>query len=364
MTDWNGVLEEFNGRWDNCFGCGKNNPIGLKLVFKKVGETARAIFIPREEYQGWPGILHGGIIANILDEAASWVFILNGMFVITAKMEIMYRSPAKIGTPLIITSEITGKNGKRGEAVSRITTEDGTLIAESTSLHITIKNGYINQSEPDFAVIWDMDGVIVNTAKYHFKSWKYAFSKQSIDFIEKDFTGLFGQRNDAIIRTVLKREVIPEEIENIAGEKEEYFRSIVRGNVISLPGVIDLIKALNKHGTKMAIASSAPLENIQLLLGSLGIIDCFQQLVPGKEVSESKPSPLLFLLAAKRLGVSPAHCIVFEDAIAGVAAAKNAGMLCVAVTTTNSREKLNNANLIVDSLESVNINTLEQLVAH
>ena len=364
MTDWNGVLEEFNGRWDNCFGCGKNNPIGLKLVFKLVGQTARAEFIPREEFQGWPGILHGGIIANILDEAASWVFILNGMFVITAKMEIMFRNPAKIGSPLIITSEITSKNGKRGEAASKITTVDGTLIAESTSLHVTIKNGFMKQSAPDFAIIWDMDGVIVDTAKYHFKSWQLAFKKRGVAFTEKEFTGLFGQRNDAIIRTILKREVTPGEIEEIALDKEETFRSSVKGNVMALPGAVALIKTLNGQGVKMAIASSAPPENIQLLLSSLGILECFQHLVSGKEVSESKPSPLLFLLAAKRLGFPPEHCIVFEDAIAGVAAAKNGGMRCVAVTSTNSRDKLGKADLIVDSLESVNINVLEQLVAH
>jgi beta-phosphoglucomutase family hydrolase len=362
MTDWTGVLKEFNGRWDMCFGCGQKNPIGMKLVFKKVGNAAHAEFIPREEFEGWPGVLHGGLIANILDEAASWAFNYAGMLVVTARMEVLYRSPAKTGAKLIITSEVVARNGKRGEAVSRIVTEDGTLIAEAKSLHVAIK--IVTAGNHEFAVIWDMDGVIVDTARFHLKSWQAVFKKHGVEFTGADFTGLFGQRNDRIIRTVLDREVPPAEIDEIAHDKEEFFRNNVRGNITALPGVIDLIKALNQQGIKMAIASSAPMENIQLLLGSLGIIDCFQQLVPGKEVSESKPSPQLFLLAAKKLGATPDHCIVFEDAIAGVTAAKRAGMHCVAVTTTNAREKLSEADMVVDTLESVNTGVLEQMVAH
>lgn len=236
------------------------------------------------------------------------------------------------------------------------------MIAEATSVHVTIKSSH--EGKHEFATIWDMDGVIVDTARYHFKSWQAAFKKRGVDFTEKDFTGLFGQRDDSIIRTVMKRDVSPQEIEEIAQDKEEYFRSSVKDNVTTLPGAVELIKTLCSHEVKMAIASSAPMENIQLLLGRLGIVNCFQKLVPGKEVSESKPSPQLFLLAAKKLGVPPDRCIVFEDAIAGVAAAKRAGMHCVAVTTTNSREKLGDADLVVDSLSSVNISSLLKLIAN
>ena len=112
----------------------------------------------------------------------------------------------------------------------------------------------------------------------------------------------------------------------------------------------------------MAIASSAPMENIQLLLGSLGIIDYFQQFVSGKEVTESKPSPQIYLMAAQKLRTDPRNCIVLEDAITGVAGAKLAGMLCIAVTTTNPRERLREADLVVDSLAELTINSLENLV--
>ncbi len=113
----------------------------------------------------------------------------------------------------------------------------------------------------------------------------------------------------------------------------------------------------------MAIASSAPVENIRLLLGTLGIIDCFQQFVSGREVTESKPSPQIYLMAAQKLSMAPEKCIVIEDAVAGVAGAKRAGMLCVAVTTTNSRELLREADLVVDSLAELTVSSLENLVS-
>jgi beta-phosphoglucomutase family hydrolase len=361
VAEWQKIFNDFSGSWDMCFGCGQENPFGLKLVFKPVGDdTARAEYTPPDRFQGWPGVLHGGIIANILDEAASWAFNFNGMLVVTAKIEILYRSPALIGNPLIITSKITSRNGKRGEALSRITTKEGDLVAEAKSLHVAIKSE--RRFKNNLALIWDMDGVIVDTAYYHFKSWQFAFKQRGVDFSESDFVSKFGQRNDAIIRSIMQREVPIEEIEKIAGIKEEFFQKTIRGNVKPLPGSVELIRELNGHNYKMAVASSAPIENIKLLLEELGIIQCFQQLVSGNEVSVSKPSPQIFLLAAQKLGIPPEKCIVFEDAIAGIEAAIKAGMHCIAVTSTNSRDKLKSADLILDTLSSVTISSLEQLV--
>jgi beta-phosphoglucomutase family hydrolase len=213
------------------------------------------------------------------------------------------------------------------------------------------------------ATIWDMDGVIVDTALYHFRSWQYAFKKKGVHFTEADFQSKFGQRNDAIIRATIGREIVPDEIEEIALEKEVYFRKDVKNHIKPLPGAVELITALKKEGFKLAIASSAPPENIQLLLGTLGIIDCFQQFVSGKEVTESKPSPQIYQMAAWKLRAEPRNCIVFEDAITGVAGAKRAGMFCIAVTTTNPRESLREADLVVDSLAELTVSSLESFVS-
>ena len=211
------------------------------------------------------------------------------------------------------------------------------------------------------AVIWDMDGVIVDTAPYHFRSWYEVFKRRGVNFTEKDFRLRFGQRNDFIIQATLGN-VPSEEMEAIALDKETIFRNLMRDRVRALPGAVELIKSLAEHGFRNALASSAPPGNIKLLIGSLGLNDYFDVIVSGHEVAESKPSPQVFLLAARRLGVRQENCIVIEDAITGVAAAKRAGMHCVAVTTTNSRAKLAEADLVVYSLGEVTIDALDKLI--
>ncbi|MFC2059943.1 HAD family hydrolase [Chloroflexota bacterium] len=212
------------------------------------------------------------------------------------------------------------------------------------------------------AVIWDMDGVIADTAPYHFEAWQEVFQKRGVKFTRDDFRHVFGQRNDTIIRNTLGEAASKEGIDNIAGEKERNYRQRVRQNIKPLPGAIELIKSLIQHEFKIALVSSSPMENVRLITEELGIYDCFQYIVTGRDVAEGKPSPQGFLLAAQRLGISPDRCIVIEDAVAGVAAAKQAGMCCLAVTNTHPRTSLVEADLIVDTLEAVSVGDLEQLL--
>ena len=212
------------------------------------------------------------------------------------------------------------------------------------------------------AVIWDMDGVIADTAPYHLKAWQMVFHKRGVNFTKEDFRHNFGQRNDTIIRNTLGEVILQNEIDAIAKEKEENFRHTVRQNIKPLPGAIKLIKSLTEHKFKIALASSAPIENIQLVTTSLGINNYFQSIICGRDVTEGKPSPQGFLLAARKLGVEPQNCIVIEDAVAGVTAAKRAGMRCLAVTNTHSRQSLAEADLIVDTLEAISVNDLEELI--
>jgi len=136
MTAWQQMV---SGEYGTCFGCGQTNPIGLKLSFKRDGKTATAEFTPTELYQGWQGVVHGGIIVVMLDEAVGWAMLFEGMNPVTIKMETRFRHPALIGEPLIITGAITKKTGKRVEAEATITARDGTLIAECISTYLGIK---------------------------------------------------------------------------------------------------------------------------------------------------------------------------------------------------------------------------------
>jgi beta-phosphoglucomutase family hydrolase len=211
------------------------------------------------------------------------------------------------------------------------------------------------------AVIWDMDGVIADTAPYHLKAWQEVFRKRGVNFTKEDFRHSFGQRNDTIIKNTLGEDTPQHEIDAIAKKKEESFRRRVRQKLKPLPGVIELMTSLNKRGFQMALASSAPIENIQLVIKTLGINDCFQSIICDRDVTEGKPSPQVFLLAAERLGAEPKDCLVIEDAVAGVTAAKRAGMYCLALAGTHPRHSLMEADLVVDTLEVITVNDLEAL---
>jgi HAD superfamily hydrolase (TIGR01509 family) len=187
------------------------------------------------------------------------------------------------------------------------------------------------------------------------------FGKRGVKFNKEDFMRLFGQRHDAIIRFALGDDISTEEFAAITRAKQENYRRRVADNIRPLPGAIELIKSLKEHGVKSAIASSAPQENIEIIIQGLHIEDCFQAIAWGTEVAEGKPSPQIFLLAAKKLGVQAGNCAVIEDAIAGVAAAKRAGMKCVAVTNSHPKNSLKKADLIVGTLEAVTIADLISL---
>ena len=213
------------------------------------------------------------------------------------------------------------------------------------------------------AVIWDMDGVIVDSGPYHFQAWREVFHRRGISFTEEDFRRDFGRRNDTIIRSAMGEGLPVEEVDALAGEKEESYRCGIAGKVKALPGVLRLMQKLRESGIKMAVASSAPPENIRLITEKLDVSRFFDAVVWGREVSEGKPSPQGFLLAARKLGVKPENCVVIEDAVAGVAGAGSAGMRCVAVTNSHSRASLAEADLVVDSLETLAVSDIKKLFA-
>lgn len=211
-------------------------------------------------------------------------------------------------------------------------------------------------------VLWDMDGVLVDTAELHYISWKVPLDKAGIPFDREKFRESFGMNNAGVVEHLLGRKPEKELFEQISEQKERIFRESVPGNVKPLPGVISWLIRLQQSGARMAVASSAPCANIETLMEELNIRPYFQALVSGADLP-GKPDPATFLEAARQIGVEPEGCVVVEDAIAGVQGAINAGMKCIAVTNTNSREALSKANIIVDSLEALPEGAFRQLVA-
>ena len=140
MTNWPRVTMDTNRDYSLCFGCGQNNPIGLKLSFQQVGEDARAEFTPSELYQGWPGLVHGGILICMLDEAMGWVVMFQGLNCITAEMQIKLKRPVSINEPLIITASITKKTRKLVKSQAAVSLPDGTLIAQGKATQFVVNS--------------------------------------------------------------------------------------------------------------------------------------------------------------------------------------------------------------------------------
>jgi len=217
-------------------------------------------------------------------------------------------------------------------------------------------------ADDNLGLIWDMDGVIVDTAVYHRDAWAEAFGKRGIDFTAEDFAATFGTRNDDVIRRMLGKKTPKEVIQEISEEKEADYRRRAAESITALPGVIALLDDLAVAGFRQAIATSAPLANVRQIMESLQIDRYFDCVVTEKDVSKGKPSPESFLLAARTLDIPTANCVVIEDAVAGVSAARRAGIRCIAVTTSHSRSSLGQADLVVDSLEEVSADRIERLL--
>jgi HAD superfamily hydrolase (TIGR01509 family) len=178
-----------------------------------------------------------------------------------------------------------------------------------------------------------------------------------------DFPAIFGRHNSDIISS-LWGITDPAMIQRMADIKEGSFRREAI-HLKPLPGVLDLVQALKKAGWKQAIGSSAPLENIRILLEATDLTGHMDAVASGDDVTRGKPDPQVFLIAFRRLSVNPADGVVIEDAPAGVQAARRAGATCLAVTTTQTPETLQRAgaDLIVDTLADVSVLTLEGLVS-
>ncbi|PKO01779.1 MAG: beta-phosphoglucomutase [Chloroflexi bacterium HGW-Chloroflexi-5] len=210
------------------------------------------------------------------------------------------------------------------------------------------------------AVLWDMDGVIVDTYDGHFVSWKQALDEVGQIYDEDFFRRTFGMNNRLIMATVFGRELDESLIQKVSNRKEEIFRRGIKGKVQMLRGVPEWLEQFKEMNLKQAVASSAPQANIDALLTELKIRDYFQAEAEGATL-KGKPDPAVFLLAAKLLGVDPCNCLVIEDSIAGVQAAKSAGCQCVAVLTTNPASALTQADLIVKDLSFLAIEQVNAL---
>jgi HAD superfamily hydrolase (TIGR01509 family) len=210
------------------------------------------------------------------------------------------------------------------------------------------------------AVLWDMDGTLIDSEELHWLSWQNTLLSEGIFITRQQFLSSFGQRNDSIIPQWLGTASTPERIEKIANAKEELYRHLVRRNGISpLPGVAGWLRRLHKERWQQAIASAAPRANIDAILEALSATHIFQGIVSAEDVSRGKPDPEVYLKAASRVGAPSDRCIVVEDAAAGIEGARRAGMRSIGVSHNGKNLP---ADVVVQSLELLDSDTFEKLL--
>jgi HAD superfamily hydrolase (TIGR01509 family) len=209
------------------------------------------------------------------------------------------------------------------------------------------------------AVLWDLDGTLVDSGDYHWQSWRDTLAAENIGLTYEQFLASFGQKNDRILRGWLGADAAADRIERIADAKEAEYRRLAReGGLAPLPGAADWVARLKREGWRQAIASSAPRLNVEVMLEACGLAPFFDAIVSAEDVTAGKPDPQVFQTAAARLHASADRCIVVEDAAVGIEAARRAGMRSIGV----GQGAALNADVAVRSLTDLPLDAFARLL--
>jgi len=215
---------------------------------------------------------------------------------------------------------------------------------------------------PRLGVIFDMDGVLVDSYQAHFESWRRMAEEYGQQMTAEQFAAMFGRTTREIIAELWGDRIRPADIPRMDQRKEQIYRQILLEQFPQMDGAGELLESLHAAGFALAVGSSGPAENVQVLMRSLPQASLIGATVDASDVQRGKPDPQVFLLAAERLGVSSDRCAVVEDAPAGIEAARRAGMAAIALTGTASRQQLDQADLVVDRLGELTPQVIVELI--
>ncbi len=212
----------------------------------------------------------------------------------------------------------------------------------------------LNLSDFD-AIIFDMDGTMINNMVYHKKAWMEFAKRHGLELTEEEFKEKFsGKKNDKIFEMIFNKDLSDEEIVSYTEEKEGIYRELYASDIKEVAGLFETLQVLKAQNKKLAIATTAPRKNREFGLEALHLGGTFPVILGDEDVTKGKPDPEIYLETAKRLGVDPSRCLVFEDTPPGVASGKNAGMTVVGIMTTHSEEDLHLADYWVKDFTSLN----------
>lgn len=210
-------------------------------------------------------------------------------------------------------------------------------------------------------VIFDMDGVLVDSYAPHLKSWCLLAEEIGAPISESQFAATFGRTGRDVIRELFG---VEDEgaMRRIDDRKETIYRNLIRGAMPTTPGAVEAVIRLHSAGFRLAVGSSGPPENVQLVCEQLGLYPYLAAIITGADVRRGKPDPQVFELAATGVGVEPARCVVVEDAPVGIQAARAAGMRCAVLVGTHPAAALRDADRIVNRLDELSIDLIRELV--
>lgn len=213
------------------------------------------------------------------------------------------------------------------------------------------------------AVIFDVDGVLVDSYDAHFQSWKLLANELGREYSREEFVAGFGRTSrEVIVDQFTDLDLTENKIRELDDRKEALYRDVIAAEFPEMPGASALIEDLHNAGFRLAVGSSGPPENVKLVTDRIDSNGLIQIAITGTDVTRGKPDPQVFQLAAEGLGCEPANCIVVEDAPAGIQAAHTAGMACIGFTSTGrTAEELHDAELIIDRLDRITSETIHNL---
>ncbi len=217
--------------------------------------------------------------------------------------------------------------------------------------------------KPKFcAAIFDMDGVIADNMVYHTKAWEKFIQKYSPGLKIGDVSSKYGMTNSDLMSFIMSRKLTPAEVDRYGEEKERFYREIYAGDMAPLPGLVEFLKELKSAGMSAVVATSAPRSNADFLLDGLKLRPQFNAVIHAGHVTRGKPDPEIYLKAASRVGCRPDACVVFEDAMAGIEAARRAAMTVIGVATTFTPEKLTGTRLVIRDFREISVAKLNALL--
>ncbi len=202
-------------------------------------------------------------------------------------------------------------------------------------------------------IIFDMDGVLSDTDKSSFQILQTLVNKRGLSLRDDDYKKCVGKPTKVFLQEMFGGALSKADIDEIYTERKKIFRDEPAKHIVAMPHAVDTCKRLHADGYTLAIASASSQSGIELVLHTLGIRDCFTTIVSADMVERPKPDPAVYLACLRALGQSADQCVCVEDSAVGVAAAKAAGLYCIAVTHTHTAEELASADVIMDSLENL-----------